>query len=397
MHRSHKIRLNPNSAQATYFAKACGVTRLSYNWGLAKWKELYEAGEKTSGRVINKEFTKIKRTEFPFITEVTKCAPETAFNNLDNAFKNFFRNLKKGNKKTYPRFKKKGTHDSFAVDNSKFKVNGNKIRIPKLGWVRMTEELRFKGKMLSATISKIADKWFVSILVEMPDEDKSKNQTLPPVGVDLGIKTLATLSDGVIFDNIKATKLFERRLRRLNKSLAKKQRRSNRWKKAKLSLSKCHYKISCIRNSAIHKMTRFVANNYSTVCLEDLNVSGMVKNRHLSKAISDVSFGEIRRQIEYKTYAVSVVDRFFPSTKLCMDCGKKHDMPLSKRIFECCQGPIDRDLHAAQNILRQGLSEIKHVETKALADRPRSAKLLSVKREVYLNLLGTKRAPYNFL
>jgi len=367
IHRSHKIQLKPNNHQSTYFAKACGVSRLAYNWGLNRWKEMYEAKEKTSGRIIRKEFTRIKREQFPFVTEVTKCAPDSSFDNLNKAFQNFFRNVKKGRKPGYPKFKKKGTHDIFTIDNSKFSVEGKKIRIPKLGWVRLTEELRFNGKIMSATVSKTADKWFVAILVELPDEDKSKNQTLPSVGVDLGISKLATLSDGVVFENIKTTKKFERRLRRLNKSLARKVKGSNRWKRAKLYLSRLHYKIGCVRNDVLHKMTRFIADNYSTVCLEDLNTSGMLKNKHLSKAISDVSFGEIRRQLSYKSYAVHFVNRFFPSTKLCMTCGKKHDMPLHKRIFECCEGPIDRDLHAAQNILRQGLAEVKRMEMKALA------------------------------
>jgi len=366
-HRGHRIQLNPNNAQATYFAKACGISRLAYNWGLARWKELYAAGEKTSGRGIKKDFNAIKHIEFPFVAEVTSCAPAEAFDNLNRAFQNFFRNLKTGKRPGYPKFKKKGVHDSFTIDNSKFVVDGTRIKIPRLGWVRMTEELRFKGKVLSATILRVADKWFVSIFVEMPDEDRSENQALPSVGIDLGLSKLATLSDGVVFENPRTTRQFEGRMRRLNKSLSRKKKDSNRWKRAKLKLAKGHYRVQCVRQDAIHKMTRFIADNYSTVCLEDLNTAGMVRNKRLSKHISDAAFREIRRQLEYKSFATSVVDRFFPSTKLCMDCGKLHKMLLSKRIFECCAGPIDRDLHAAQNILRQGLSEVKHVETKALA------------------------------
>ena len=366
-HRGHRIQLNPNNVQATYFAKACGISRLAYNWGLARWKELYEEGEKPSGWSIAKAFNAIKRTEFPFVTEVTKCASALAFENLNKAFKNFFRNLRAGKKAGYPKFKKKGIHDSFTVDNSKFVVDGTRIKVPKLGWVRMTEELRFEGKILSATISQAADKWFVSILVEMPDEDRSENQALLPVGVDLGLSKLATLSDGVVFENPRTTRKYERRLRRLNKSLSRKKKGSNRWKQAKLKLKKWHYRIRCVRQDVIHKMTRFIADNYSAAYLEDLNVSGMMKNKKLSKHIADASFYEIRRQLEYKLLATSAVDRFFPSTKLCMECGKLHEMPLSKRIFECCSGPIDRDLHAAQNILRQGLADVKCVETTALA------------------------------
>ena len=308
IHRGHRIQLNPNNAQATYFAKACGISRLAYNWGLSRWKELYEGGEKPSGRGIKKDFNAVKHIEFPFVTEVTKCAPETAFDNLNKAFKNFFRNLKAGRKPGYPQFKKKGVHDSFTIDNSKFVVDHARIRVPKLGWVRMTEELRFEGKILSATISRAADKWFVSISVEIPNEDRSENQTLSPVGIDLGLSKLATLSDGVVFENVRTTRRFERRIRRLNKSLVRKKIGSNHWKKAKIQLGRLHYRVRCIRNDAIHKMTRFIADKYSTVCLEDLNVSRMIRNRWIAKHISDAASREIRRQLEYKSVATSVVE-----------------------------------------------------------------------------------------
>lgn len=355
MHLGHKIKLIPNNSQRTYFNKACGCSRLAYNYALEQWSAQYKAEEKPSAFKLKKQFNSIKKERFPFVYEVTKTACERAFTDLDSAFKRFFK--KKSN---YPRFKKKGVNDSFYISAQYIKVEGKRIKIPKLGWVRMTEELRFPGRVLSVTISKTAGMWFASINVDIPDApDCSDNQVHSAVGIDLGISKLATLSDGVVFDNIKTTQKYEKQLRRLNKSLSRKKKGSSNWKKTKEKLSNLHYKIKCVRQDSHHKMTTFITQNYSDICMEDLNSKGMLKNRRLSKALSDVSFGEIRRQLGYKSIRLHFVDRFFPSTKLCMNCGQLHTMPLSKRIFECDCGidPIDRDLHAAQNILRQGLPE----------------------------------------
>jgi len=371
---SHKIQLNPNNVQENYFARAAGIARLSYNWGLAEWKRQYETGEKPNILELRKQFNKIKREEFPFALEITKCAPQQALINLGTAFKNFFRDVKQGKKPGFPRFKKKGIHDSFYLDNINFALNGKKIRIPKLGWVNMTEELRFTGKLMSATISRIADKWFVSISVEIPDAPEcSDNQVHSAVGVDLGVKTLATLSDGTIFENPKSTQKHEKKIRRLNKSLARKVKGSENWKKTKKKLAKAHYRIACVRKDALHKLTHFLASNYSHVCIEDLNVSGMVKTHKLARAISDCGFSEFRRQVGYKALHVQVVDRFFPSSKMCSHCGQIHDMPLNQRVMKCdCGiGSMDRDLNASKNILVDGIRGVspnfKPVETEALA------------------------------
>lgn len=367
MQRSHKIQLVPNNKAQTYFARACGCARLAYNWGLAQWSAQYKAGGKPSAYALKKQFNAIKRAQFPFVYDVSKTACERAFTNLDTAFKRFFKKQAR-----YPRFKKKGIRDSFYVTGQYIKVEGKRIWVPKLGWVRLTERLRFSGKVLSVVISKQADRWFAAINVDILDQVKrSDNQVRRAVGIDLGLTRLATLSDGTCFENIRTTKLFERRIRRLNKSLARKKKGSNNRKKAKMRLAKAHYRLRCVRQDYLHKMTTMIASTYSDVCMEDLCTKGMVRNRHLAKSLSDASFGEIRRQLAYKAQHLHFVDRFFPSTKLCMDCGQLHDMPLSKRIFECdCGvGQIDRDLHAAQNILRQGLPDYKPVEMEALTDR----------------------------
>lgn len=358
MQRAHKIRLNPNNTQATYFAKACGCARLAYNWGLAEWQRQYAAGESPSSYGLKKQFNGLKREKFPFITEVTKWAPERAFADLDRAFQGFFHRLKQGKKPGYPKFKKKGQSDPFYISGSVIKIQGKRICIPKLGWVRMREPLRFEGKVLSVVISKRADQWFAAVNVEAPDLPRcDESQVHSAVGIDLGVKALATLSDGTVVANPRITQRFAKRLRRANKALARKQKGSSNWHKQKLRLSRLHLRISNCRADALHKFTASIANTYSDVCIEDLNASGMVKNRKLAKVISDVSFGEIARQLEYKCIHLHKVSRWFPSTKMCGSCGQLHDMPLGKRVMICdCGTPaVDRDLNAAINILRQGL------------------------------------------
>lgn len=362
--RSHVIQLKPNNQQATYFEKACGCQRFAYNYGLAAWKTEYEAGNKPTGRGLKKQFNAIKKTEFPWMYEVTKCVVDSAFENLNRAFQNFFRTK---NGKTYPKFHKKGRKDSFTVDNTKFTVDGKKIRIPKLGWVRMTEELRFEGKLMSATVKKRAGKWFVSIAVETADGVR-ENQASGAVGIDLGVKTLATLSDGTVFENQRTYYKYDKQLRRAQKSLSRKKKGSKNRAKAKLKLSKIHYRINCVVDDYIHKMTRHVADNYSTVVLEDLNVKGMLKNRHLSKAVSRSNFHKIKQFLQYKCGDVRFVDRFYPSSKTCSSCGRIKDMPLHLRTYECeCGLSLDRDLNAAINLVRAGCPELKPAETKALA------------------------------
>ena len=369
MQRAHKIRLNPNNVQATYFAKACGISRLTYNWALAEWKAQYDRGEKPSAYGLKKQFNSIKRERYPFIIEVTKWVPERSFMDLERAFKNFFHRVKKGGAPGYPKFKKKGVRDSFYISGSVIKTDIKSILIPKLGWVKMMESLRFAGKIQSAVVSKRADQWFVSINVEVPDGPEcDKNQIYSAVGVDLGVKSLAVLSDGVVFDNPRITQKFAKKVRMANKNLARKKKGSNNWKKQKAKLSELHLRIFNARTDAVHKLTAFIANNYSDVCIEDLNVAGMVKNRKLAKVVADVSFGEVVRQLEYKCIRVHKVSRWFPSTKLCGNCGQIHDMPLNKRTMKCdCGIEIDRDLNAAMNLLRQGLPDVTPVELTALA------------------------------
>ena len=187
---AHKIRLTPTLEQEVYFKKACGTARFVYNWALQEWQTQYRAGGQPSAFGLKTRFNAIKRTAFPWISEVTKCAPEGAFRNIGKAFANFF--AKRAN---FPTFKRRGVHDSFAIDNSKFSVDGKRVNIPKLGWVRMTEALRFSGKIMNGVVSRIADKWFLSITVQ-GDSTRPHCENQAVVGVDLGLNALATLSTG---------------------------------------------------------------------------------------------------------------------------------------------------------------------------------------------------------
>jgi putative transposase len=356
---AHRIALNPNNVQATYFARACGVARFAYNWALAEWRHQYEACKadpslpKPSQQSLRRQLNAIKREQFPWMLEVTKCAPQMAIIQLGQAFQNFF-----AGRASYPQFRKKGVHDRFTVTNDQFDIDGSRIRIPCLGWVRMREPLRFAGKLISATISRVADRWFVSITVDTPDSShlpQAENQGA--VGVDLGVSALATLSTGEAIPGPKPHKSLLDRLRRLSRSLSRKQKGSANRKKAGARLAKLHARIANIRSDALHKLTTDLTRRFHTIGIENLNVHGMAKNRPLARSIMDMGFFEFRRQLEYKAAMrggqVGVADRFFASSKTCSACGHKlDDLPLSVRRWTCpdCGVIHDRDVNAAINL-----------------------------------------------
>jgi putative transposase len=363
---AHRIALDPNDLQATYFARASGTARFAYNWALAEWKKQYEGCKedpvkpKPSEGTLRRLLNSIKREQFPWMLEVTKNAPQMAIIQLGKAFKNFFAGRAK-----YPQFRKKGMHDRFTLTNDQFEIDGSLIRIPNLGWVRMRESLRFVGKILSATISRAADRWFVSIAVEMPDRPKQPKQAHENerVGVDLGVSAMATLSTGEKIAGPKPHTALLRRLKQLSKSLSRKVKRSKNCAKAKIKLARIHSRISNIRLDAIHKFTTGLVRRFHEICIEDLNVRGMVKNRRLARSVSDMGFYEIRRQLEYKAAQnganLHVAHRFFPSSKMCSNC--KHvltDLPLSIRHWDCgnCHAIHDRDLNAAKNLAAYAVS-----------------------------------------
>ena len=370
---SHKIRLNPNNQQATYFAKACGTARFAYNWALAEWQTQYAAWKedntqpKPSQFSLRKQLNALKRGQFSWMLEVTKNAPQMAIIQLGAGFKNFF-----AGRAQYPQFKKKGkSRDSFTLTNDQFKVDGSRIRIPNLGAVRMREALRFTGKILSATVSRTADQWFASITVDTNSNHASTTLSnhLPPaenqgvVGVDLGVSALATLSTGEVVTGAKPHKALLNRLQRLSRRLSHKVKGSANRTKAKHKLAKLHAKVANIRQDTLHQLTTDLTRRFSLIGIEDLNVKGMVKNRHLSRAISDMGFFEFRRQLGYKAAmrgsVVVAADRFFASSKTCSGCGNKVEkLPLSVRQWVCpvCGASHDRDVSAAINLANYAVS-----------------------------------------
>jgi putative transposase len=299
--------------------------------------------------------------------ETSKCAPQEALRDFDKAFSNFYLGLKTGKSIGFPRFKKKGVHDSFRLYGS-IRFIGRLIQLPRLGRIRIKEkrEHYFNGRILSATITRKADKWFVSVTVEMEIADHEPVYG-SPIGVDLGVKILATLSDGTTFRNRRSLERRLRKLRRLSKSLSRKKKGSRNKKKARLRLAKLHLKISNIRQDTLHKLTTHLAKNHSRIVIEKLCVSGMLKNRKLSRAIADVGFYEFRRQLKYKCEwygsKLIVAPRFYPSSKRCSGCGHvKKDLKLSERVYVCeeCGLEIDRDLNAANNLVAASWTETQN-------------------------------------
>ena len=374
MIRGHIIELKPNNVQANHFARACGVTRKAYNWALYEWQRQYAldkayrdaclaAGIQIDTKKLNKpsqaklrrELNAIKRELFPYMLEVTKCAPQLAIMRLGDAYNNFFKGLAK-----YPTARKKGHDDRFSLSNDQFAIKGKSIRIPNLGWVRMKEGLRFNGKIMSATISKRGGKWFVSLAVERQEVALPAKKTGKSVGIDLGITGLLVLSDGT---KIKAPKPLGRylsKLRTLNKNLSRTKKGSKNREKAKTKLSRLHYKIRCIRQDSLHQITTKLVKEFDVIAIEDLNVKGMVKNRRLSRAISDLGFFEFERQLIYKTdeqgKTVKSVGCLYPSSKTCSNCNHilgKDELTLKMRDWICpvCQVSHNRDLNASINIL----------------------------------------------
>jgi putative transposase len=361
---AHKIALDPNNAQATYFARAAGTARFAYNWALAEWQRQYAAWKqdnslpKPSQAALRRQLNAIKREQFPWMLDVTKNAPQMAIIQLGEAFRNFF-----AGRARYPKFRKKGVHDRFTLTNDQFSVEGSRIRIPHLGWVRMRESLRFAGKIMSATISRVADRWFVSITVDTEDPPKSRAENQGTVGVDLGVAALATLSTGETITGPKPHKALLDRLRRLSRSLSRKQKGSSNRRKARAKLARLHARIANIRSDALHKLTTEITRRFHTIGIEDLNVRGMAKNRRLARSIADMGFFEFRRQLEYKATmrggVVVVADRWFASSKTCSACGSVQEaMPLSVRQWICpdCGTRHDRDLNAAINLKNMAVS-----------------------------------------
>lgn len=375
INRAYKVELNPSNKQRTLLEKSAGVARFAYNWGLNERIELYKSEKKSLTAIDqHKILCSKKKTEFPWMYEVSKMAPQEALRDLDTAFKNFFRGIKKGQKVGFPKFKSKHkSKQKFSISYG-FYVSQSEIKVPKIGYIRLKEKGYIPtkdAKVNSMTVSKEAGRWYISVQVEQ-DIPEPVNQIETVLGVDVGIKMLATCSNGQIFENPKYLKKSKKKLAYAQKSLARKifnkenKRSSSNRNKAKLRVQKIYQRISNQRKDTLHKMTSILAKTKPRyIALEDLNVSGMMKNHKLAGAIGDASFNAIKRQITYKTawYGGSVieVDRFFPSSKTCSVCGSlKEDLTLEDRVYACdCGNIMDRDLNASINLEKYGLIKLQ--------------------------------------
>lgn len=368
MKLAFKTQLVLNNTQKTYMHKACGVSRFVWNWGLDAWNKQYkayiESGKqkelKPSGMMLKKQLNAIKKSEFPWMYEVTKYASQQPFIFLQRAWSDYFKKKTMNGKSVgKPRFKKKGKSvDSFYVGGDQVVLKSNTVKIPNLGWVKMAEPLKYGGHINSMTITRVADKWYVSFSMDVEVSFiRSENQA--SVGVDLGIKELATLSRGDIryWRTPKPLQQSLRKLARYQRRLAKKVKGSNGFKKLKIKIAKLHKRIADIRRDCLHQLSSYLVKNFGKITIENLNVKGMMANSKLARRIADVGFYELRRQLEYKSQwyriALQVADRWFPSSKLCSDCGHKHsDLTLSDRTFKCpaCGTSKCRDHNASLNL-----------------------------------------------
>ncbi len=361
MIKAHKIRLHPTEEQKGYFAKAAGTARFVWNWALAEWNRQYEAGEKPTALKLKKQFNEIRREQFPWTWEVTKNASDQPFLDLGKAFTAFFEG-----KALRPKFKsKKRSKPSFYLANDQFELKDHHVWIPKLGWVNMSENLRFQGKVTGARVTRTADWWFISMTVEVPDATPESKKAA--VGIDVGLNRLATLSTGEEYENQAFLKTALGKLRQANKRLHRRVKGSRNREKARRQVARLHYRITCLRDDLLHKLTTRLGNCYGMIGVEDLHLKGLLKNRNLSRSFSDAALGKLLNlltsKVEQRGGQVIKVGRFFPSSKTCHCCGWKwEDMQLSDRVFLCqnltCayyQFPQDRDHNAGLNILHEAL------------------------------------------
>jgi len=393
--RAYKTELDPNDRQRTQLKKHAGAARWAYNYGLARKVESYKTtGKSPSAIDLHKELVQLKKTEVTWLSEVSKWAPQEALRHLDVAYDKFFANVKAGRKPGFPRFKsKKRGIGSFSVCCVKpTHVTATHIQLPKIGKLRLKEHGYLpvnnpKVHILGATIKEHAGRWYAILRVEETIVNSISKQEA--TGVDLGISSLATLHDGTKFENPKSLKKAQRKLKCLQRAVARKVKGSRNRRKAVFKLAKAHKRIADIRLNTLHHVSAAITKRFGVVGLEDLNVAGMLKNHKLAAALVDAGLGELRRQIEYKLAwkggrAVKV-DRFFPSSKRCSRCGVvKESILLSERVFRCefCGFMMDRDTNAAENLRQVAVSCTETLN--ACGDgklQIREGQCLSVKRE----------------
>lgn len=340
-------------------SKHAGYARVAYNFALSSLKVGLDNDEWRSYIDIKREFNAVKYDKFDWCEELSQNASKNAIHNLGHAITRW----KKGQNK-FPVYKNRSGKCSYQADNGEgtVEVYKKRINLPKIGWVRMREELRYSGEITKVVVSKHNNKWHVSITVRRLDSNNYKHQPAlfgdkEPIGIDVGINTLATCSNGDTYHNPRPLKRYERKLAREQRKLSRKQKGSQNWHKQKKRVTVIHARIANIRDDAHHQATIRIVRKASAIGIETLNISGMLKNRKIAKALSDSAVGNFLSKLKYKAkrrgIPIHEADRFFASSKTCSNCGhKKADLTLFERTYHCaeCGFQGDRDLNAAINL-----------------------------------------------
>ena len=374
MFEAVKVALDPTPAQERLFLSHAGAARFAFNAGLAHVKEALESGAKPEWSFYSlvrwwnasKDVLAVDADGVPWWAENSKEAANTGLRSLASALTNWSksrRGARKGRKVGFPKFKAKDRATprfAYTTDFRLIEGDPKALRLPKVGRVHCMEDVAERvggARVLRVTVSRRAGRWYAALTVERDDKPVTKLPRGGAVGIDLGVKTLATLSDGTVIENPRPLKKTERKLKQAQKALSRKAMGSKRRAKARAKVARLHAHVANQRGDAMHKATTWLASTYSDISVEDLNAAGMVKNHRLAKAVSDAAFGEFRRQLDYKTArtgaVLHVIDRWYPSSKTCSNCGAvKAKLSLSERVYRCdaCGLSIDRDLNAAINI-----------------------------------------------
>lgn len=391
-HYTYKFRIYPNDEQQQKLAKCFGCQRFIYNYFLNKRNERYQNNEVSTYNKDAAELTQLKKQdEYVWLKEGLSQSLQRTLRNLDTAFNSFFAKRNK-----FPKFKSRRHKQSFCIPQNT-KVENNKLYIPKFKeGIKIKQHRAVEGEIINSTISKKpCGHYYVTITVEKSIEKYEPNTK--SVGVDLGIKDLAILSDGKRYKNIKSYKTLETRLARLQRRHSKKEKGSANREKSRKKVARLHERIANIRSNHLHQITSKIVSENQTICLEDLNVKGMLRNRKLAKSVADVSFYEFVRQIQYKSEwhgrTAILIDRWYPSSKTCHHCNfVNQDLTLNDRDWDCprCEKHLNRDFNAAKNIEREGLrlNTVGTTEIQACGEnaRPSARRRFSVKQEAPTSL-----------
>ena len=395
MIKTHKITLSPDRDQIAWFYQQCGYAKFAYNSGLSNFRAELHAGKFLSKNRLASRFNQRKK-DFDWTESQDQRAAKYAIDNLGRAIENW-----KAKRAKFPKLKRRGCKHSFTTDEQSVRLEGKRIKLPKIGWVKTFEKLRFRGKIISVTISRTAHRWFASISVEVeppirrcpaPSDcadwfashtevgtpQQIERSIYPTIGIDVGISTLATLDNGTKYENPKPLKRYERKLAREQRKLSRKVFLSKNWYKQKRKVERLHYRTACIRKDAHHQATTDIVRCASRMSIETLQVTNLLKNKKLAKALSDAALGGFLEKLrtKAKTLGIPIVqaDRFFASSKTCSHCGEKKDnLTLSDRQYHCsnCGTSIDRDINAAINLKHVAVGQTETKNACGVQVRPR--------------------------